>query len=124
LEPIVPIQELSLQVGALVRLRGWQETSAKSGHWKDSFSKKEYSSRQRLHRKQGNVKVVYTPGFFLNGKEWKRRLGRSTPSLGNKYAGNLQATLNGHTLKVKYDSANPISTVTLNVCSDDHGNTP
>lgn len=83
--------------------------------WKDSFSKKEYSSRQRLHRKQGNVKVVYTPGFFLNGKEWKRRLGRSTPSLGNKNAGNLQATLNGHTLKVKYDSANPISTATLNV---------
>jgi len=32
--------------------------------WKDSFSKKEYSSRQRLHRKQGNVKVVYTPGFW------------------------------------------------------------
>ncbi len=83
--------------------------------WKDSFSKKEYSSRQRLHRKQGNVKVVYTPGFFLNGKEWKRKLGRSTPSLGNKTTGNLTATLNGNTLKVNYDSENPISTATLNV---------
>ena len=83
--------------------------------WKDSFSKKEYSNRQRLHRKQGNVKVVYTPGFFLNGKEWKRRLGRSTPSLDNKVAGDLTATLSGKTLKVNYDSANPISTATLNV---------
>ena len=42
--------------------------------WKDRFSKKEYSSRQRLHKGQGHVKVVYTPGFFLNGKEWKRRV--------------------------------------------------
>ena len=83
--------------------------------WKDSFSKKEHSSRQRLHRKQGHVKVVYTPGFFLNGKEWKRRLGRSTPSLGNKNAGNLTANLSGNTLKVSYDTVNPISTATLNV---------
>lgn len=83
--------------------------------WKDSFSKEKYSNRQRLHRKQGNVKVVYTPGFFLNGKEWKQRLGRSTPSLGNKTAGDLTATLSGNTLKVNYDSANPISAATLNV---------
>lgn len=83
--------------------------------WKDSFSKAEYSTRQRLHRKQGNVKVVYTPGFFLNGKEWKRRLGRSTPTLSNKSAGNLQATLNGNTLKVVYDSNETNNSATLNV---------
>jgi hypothetical protein len=83
--------------------------------WKDSFSKSEYSSRQRLHRKQGNVKVVYTPGFFLNGKEWKGRFGRNTPTLGNETVGNLQAILSGNTLKVHYDSAKPISKATLNV---------
>jgi len=83
--------------------------------WKDSFSKKEYSSRQRLHKKQGNVKVVYTPGFFLNGKEWKRKLRRSIPSLSNETVGNLTATLNGNTLNVSYNSTNPISTATLNV---------
>lgn len=83
--------------------------------WKDSFSKSEYSKRQRLHRKQGNVKVVYTPGFFLNGKEWKRRLGRSTPTLSNKSAGNLHATLSGNTLKVNYDSNINVSMATLNI---------
>ena len=83
--------------------------------WKDSFSKKEFSSRQRLHRKQGNVKVVYTPGFFLNGKEWKRKFGRSTLSLGNETVGNLTAILSGNTLKANYDSANSIKTATLNV---------
>lgn len=83
--------------------------------WKDSFSKSEYSSRQRLHRKQGNVKVVYTPGFFLNGKEWKGRFGRNAPTLGNETVGNLMATLSGNTLNVEYDSAKPISKATLNV---------
>lgn len=82
--------------------------------WKDTFSKEEFSQRQRLHRKQGNVKVVYTPGFFLNGKEWKRRQSLTTRS-SNHEAGNLQATLTGNTLKVSYDSSVPINTATLNV---------
>ncbi len=83
--------------------------------WKDSFSKAEYSNRQRLHRKQGNVKVVYTPGFFLNGKEWKRRLGRSTPTLNENSAGNLEASLSGNQLKVNYDPSNIVSPTTLNI---------
>lgn len=83
--------------------------------WKDSFSKSEFSSRQRLHRKQGNVKVVYTPGFFLNGKEWKRGF-RSVPSIKNSQsAGNLQAILNGNTLKASYDSTSPLRNAKLNV---------
>ena len=83
--------------------------------WKDSFSKKEYSNRQRLHRKQGNVKVVYTPGFFVNGKEWKRRFGTGALTSGDRGAGNLQATLSGNTLKVSYESSTPLSTAILNV---------
>jgi hypothetical protein len=83
--------------------------------WKDSFSKKEYSSRQRTHRKQGNVKVVYTPGFFINGKEWKRRFGTVALTSGDRGAGNLRAILSGNTLKVSYESSTPVSTATLNV---------
>ncbi|QMU61043.1 MAG: DUF1223 domain-containing protein [Gammaproteobacteria bacterium] len=83
--------------------------------WKDSFSKKEYSDRQRLHRRQGNVKVVYTPGFFLNGEEWKRKFGRKTPSLSNDATGNLAATLSGNILKVNYEFHESISPATLNV---------
>ncbi|MEJ2116285.1 MAG: DUF1223 domain-containing protein, partial [Gammaproteobacteria bacterium] len=83
--------------------------------WKDSFSKNEFSNRQRLHRKQGNVKVVYTPGFFLNGKEWKRGF-RSVPNTtNNRAAGNLQATLKDNILKVNYDSSKPIRNAKLNV---------
>ena len=82
--------------------------------WKDSFSKAEYSDRQRLHRAQGNVKVVYTPGFFLNGKEWRGRLGRKVPSVGNE-AGSLNALLKGNTLSVSYQTSTPVSDATLNV---------
>ena len=81
--------------------------------WKDSFSNAKYSDRQRLHRKQGNVKVVYTPGFFLNGKEWKRKFGRSTPTLSKNSAGNLQANLSGNVLKVNYDSSKVIKNTTI-----------
>jgi len=83
--------------------------------WKDTFSKQEFSQRQRLHRKQGNVKVVYTPGFFLNGKEWKRRWGHNQPSSSNTKAGNLQAVLSGDTLKVSYNTTKSIENATLNV---------
>ena len=79
--------------------------------WKDSFSKSEYSNRQRLHRKQGNVGVVYTPGFFLNGEEWRSRFGRDAPSSGEP-ASELNATLSGNTLAVNYPSNHSL---TLNV---------
>lgn len=39
--------------------------------WRDSYASNAYSARQRQYRQQGNVRSVYTPGFVLNGKEWK-----------------------------------------------------
>jgi len=83
--------------------------------WKDSFSKNEFSNRQRLHRKQGNVKVVYTPGFFLDGREWKRGFRNVPPVNSSQPAGNLQATLSNDTLSVHYDSDRPIRNAKLNI---------
>lgn len=39
--------------------------------WKDPFSKSQYSNRQQRHRFYGNVRSVYTPGWLVNGKEWR-----------------------------------------------------
>lgn len=39
--------------------------------WKDPFSSSAYTQRQRLYRTKGHVKSVYTPGFILNGREWR-----------------------------------------------------
>ncbi len=83
--------------------------------WKDRFSKQKYSDRHRLHKHQGHTDVVYTPGFFLNGKEWRSRFGRSVPTLGEKDVGKINATLNGNMLKVKFHSVSDINNATLNV---------
>lgn len=39
--------------------------------WKDKFAKPNNSERQRLHQRQGHIDSVYTPGFVIDGKEWR-----------------------------------------------------
>lgn len=39
--------------------------------WRDLFSKKRWSTRQRQYRQTGGVSSVYTPAFVINGREWK-----------------------------------------------------
>jgi len=39
--------------------------------WKDSFAAKAYSERQRDYAGQWRSDSVYTPGFVLDGKEWR-----------------------------------------------------
>ena len=39
--------------------------------WQDRFSSSDNSERQRSHAQHGNIRTVYTPGFILNGQEWR-----------------------------------------------------
>lgn len=39
--------------------------------WKDPFSTAANSQRQRRYQSEGGVNSVYTPGFVLNGSEWR-----------------------------------------------------
>jgi len=39
--------------------------------WDDPFSSTENSKRQYRHKDVGNVGSVYTPGFVINGDEWR-----------------------------------------------------
>jgi hypothetical protein len=39
--------------------------------WQDRFASPAYSLRQRQYREIGSLKSVYTPGFVVNGKEWR-----------------------------------------------------
>jgi len=43
--------------------------------WTDPYSSPEWSARQRDYSRVGQAHSVYTPGFFLNGREW--RIGES-----------------------------------------------
>ncbi|MFT5396352.1 MAG: hypothetical protein ACI85N_001550 [Gammaproteobacteria bacterium] len=48
--------------------------------WADRFSSPEYSARQRRYARTNNLKTVYTPGFLLNGEEWRSFFGVRTLS--------------------------------------------
>ncbi len=39
--------------------------------WKDAFARPEHTEKQYAYRKNGRSKGVYTPGFFINGQEWR-----------------------------------------------------
>src|SRR5213083_577539 len=39
--------------------------------WRDPWAAKEFSDRQRAYARSWRGGAVYTPGFVLNGKEWR-----------------------------------------------------
>lgn len=39
--------------------------------WRDPFADARHSKRQYDYQRSGATRVVYTPGFFLNGREWR-----------------------------------------------------
>lgn len=44
--------------------------------WKDRFAHKDFDARQKLLAEQGNGKVIYTPQFFVNGRELRNWSGQ------------------------------------------------
>src|SRR6266568_5478088 len=60
--------------------------------WGDPWANKSFSDRQRAYAKQWRSDSVYTPGFVLNGKEWRDwSLSKSIPTSTAK-PGTLKAT--------------------------------
>ena len=60
--------------------------------WPDKYASAQYSQRQRLHRQQRNTRSVYTPGFVVNGREWRGFFGRKgLPGASAKNVGVLSA---------------------------------
>ena len=45
--------------------------------WPDRFASAAFSKRQRDYHYSGALGAVYTPGFVLNGREWRGRFGGS-----------------------------------------------
>lgn len=59
--------------------------------WKDRLASPDYAERQRRHAGSGGSGSVYTPGFVLDGKEW--RWTDAPPAAGHKAAGSLTGEL-------------------------------
>ena len=68
--------------------------------WVDPFSNASNSQRQRNYYHQGKINSVYTPGFIINGKEWRG----GEYSITSKAPGVLRASLKERNLKVEFEN--------------------
>ena len=85
--------------------------------WTDRFSSGKYSDRQRRYARTKNVSTVYTPGFLLNGNEWRSFFGLRRLSLDNtENAGQLTVNINHNEVKAAYENGeNPVSTPVFSI---------
>ncbi len=73
--------------------------------WKDRFAKQEYTSRQREYSAAWGTSSVYTPGFVLDGQEWKGWFDHNPlPEPGDRSAGTLEARIDGRTARITFSS--------------------
>jgi len=71
--------------------------------WKDRFSDARFSRRQRAYAGLWGHGVVYTPGFVLNGREWRGGPFRGSLRLADGPApGRLRAMVDGRRVAVRY----------------------
>jgi hypothetical protein len=70
--------------------------------WRDTFAQREYSERQQRYHAENGIRSVYTPGFVVNGQEWRGWFGKQPLTLTKTSAGQLRAALNDGKLKATY----------------------
>ena len=95
----------------------WDEVVPMSFHvdywddlgWPDRFARAAFSERQRTYRRVGASGGVYTPGFFINGEEWRGFFRGQTPDLsGGKTVGRLRLdAVPGESAHVRFRPAQP-----------------
>lgn len=74
--------------------------------WPDRFSSGAYSERQRRYAAAGGLRTVYTPGFVVNGREWRGWFrGRMLQHRGEPAAGILSGAGSETALQIRYQPA-------------------
>jgi hypothetical protein len=73
--------------------------------WQDPFANGAFSDRQRQYARQGSLQTVYTPGFLVDGGEWRQWHSSTEPPAATTDAGELSATIGGARAGVHYKSA-------------------
>ena len=74
--------------------------------WKDKFAKPEFSQLQRLYNAYDVVGSVYTPGFVVDGKEWRgffNWVSRKLPENEQTAAKRLTLVRKDNAFQLKYD---------------------
>jgi len=84
--------------------------------WEDPFGSAAHSQRQRRYARELGMRSVYTPGFFLNGEEWRGFFrGRAPEFDSNERPGNLLVRVKGEGVAIRFtgDSAGARAHVVL-----------
>lgn len=83
--------------------------------WKDRFAAREYSARQHQYKAEGAVGVVYTPGLFLDGIEWRDwRLGQR-PLPDRSRPGVLSFAVEQENFAVHFAPLEDVGALTVNI---------
>jgi hypothetical protein len=85
--------------------------------WPDRFASQAYSDRQRRYARNKGLSTIYTPGFLLNGAEWRSFFGLRRLSLDDsKNAGNLKLKIDQQSIEAIYQPAGKtINSPVLNI---------
>lgn len=74
--------------------------------WEDRFAASRYDRRQRAYTSKWGHGVVYTPGFVIDGREWRdqnAQRGLETKAREDQNQGVLEARVTGNKVTVNYD---------------------
>lgn len=83
--------------------------------WRDIFAVPENSQRQRHHARSGNVSTVYTPGFVVNGHEWRGWFGGEPLPLSKDTVGTLSIEHDGNEVAIEYTAQQTTGALTATV---------
>ena len=75
--------------------------------WKDRFSKREFSDRQRQYARARRANTIYTPAFFVNGRGWRPGLFGGGPDADTPAVGRLSVVVEGQTVSGSFESVGP-----------------
>lgn len=70
--------------------------------WKDPFASPEHSERQRQYADEGSLDFVYTPGFLMNGREWRQSRGATEPRKSEQEVGLLTVHIDSNEASIKF----------------------
>ena len=71
--------------------------------WQDDYAKPQFTQRQQFYARLGYARNVYTPGFFLNGREWRGFFSRrNITQQQGKSVGQLKLEITGDTISTSF----------------------
>lgn len=77
--------------------------------WKDRFAQSAFGVRQRTYAKLQRRSTVYTPAFFVNGKNWRPGfLNRNLPEPSNRKTGKLKVHVNNNLISASFTPHIPV----------------